>query len=109
MSKDSTSYCARCAHCKTCTTPCYPVECLLESVTKQPSETPIEYADRLEISPNEVFIPPDSWTHKSLKRKVFELYFIDNHTQQYISVTVGCSQPRVSQIINDLLAVIDSL
>lgn len=108
-SKDSILYCAKCRHKLSCTVPCYPVERLLDSVTVHPTEVSIEYADQIEVSPSEAFVPSLTWTNKSNKRKVFELCIIDGHTQQYAAVVVGCSQPRVATIIKEIMQHIDKL
>ncbi len=108
-SKDSILYCCKCKHKPSCNTPCYPVERLLDSVTVQPTETPIEYADQIEVSPSEAFVPPRSWADKSNKRKVFELCIIDHMTHQKASIVIGVTRPRVTQIVSEILSLVDSL
>jgi hypothetical protein len=109
MSKDSYSYCAKCKKKPTCSSLCYPVEHLLESVTTQPTEPSIDYADQLEVSPHEAFVPPITWTSKSTKRKVFELCIIDKITHQQASIMVGVTRPRVTQIVSEIFTLIDKL
>ena len=82
---------------------------MLESVTSPATEIPVEYADRVEVSPAEAFIAPKSWSDKSTKRKVFELCFIDKHTHQYASIAIGVTRPRVTQIVREILSLIDNL
>ena len=108
-SKDSILYCSKCKNKPTCIFPCYPVERLLDSVTKPATEIPINYADQIEISPSEAFVPPESWTRKSTKRKVFDLCFIDNLTQQHTANLIGITRQRVNQIAIEILSLIDNL
>ncbi len=109
-SKDSKLYCIHCKKRPACTLPCYPVERLLDSITQPATETPIDYADQIsEVSPNEVFVPSESWVRKSTKRKVFELCIIDRMTHQNASIVIGVTRQRVTQIASEILSLVDSL
>jgi hypothetical protein len=82
---------------------------LLGTLTPAPTESPVDYAEQIEISPHDAFVTPLKWDNKSTKRKVFELCIIDKYTHQQASITIGITRQRVSQIASEILSVIDKL
>lgn len=108
--RTSELYCAKCRHRRTCAAPCYPVERLLATVTEEQHEVVTDTLDTMEDTPsNYAFIPSSSWEHKSLKRKIFELYFIDKLSQPQVACIAGCSHQYVSRVATELLSIIDKL
>lgn len=104
-SRDSRSYCARCKNRATCTRPCYPVECLLASVTNPSVEPPSWYVEYVRGSTS-LFDPPPNWEQKTTKEKIFELYFIDHLPVTKVAHMAGCSHPYVSQVVAQVLSLI---
>lgn len=110
MSKpDSASYCAKCKKRKTCSEPCYPVEYLLRTITDTNEHPPAWYLATIRNSTDPgAYVPPD-WKAKSLRRKVFELVYLDGMTYRDAACLAECSHQRVAAIVKEILSNIDKL
>ena len=108
MGRDSELYCKRCKNRKHCREVCYPVEQLLDAVTREDTP-PAWYREFVQGTTGEFFFPPRGWTDKSNSRKVFELIYQDGMTQTQAASIVGMSQQMVSRILARIQGIVDDL